>query len=784
MIQILGLRDYTTNGVQKKRETFFNKGWRLEKIQDVFSPDKLEEVLKEFAKTERYNLYFTVANCFEEPGRKLREQWAIPFDIDNLYIDENFPLKNADAAARCAARALGVPFEEMGVLFSGNGVQFFILLDKPIVSEEYFDQYRSGYALLCGKIQRALIEMGIQGTVDPSVWSKARLMRLPNTINRKPGKPERVATILNGTMVARSFDIAEQSGVRMLDKPEHISDTVLKNYPKPDTKAVCAGCKFLIHCKEKPNEITEPQWYASTSITSRLDDGRTLTHAYSEGHKGYNHYETENKIDQALAASGPRTCKNIESLWGGCTSCDYYGKVTSPIMIKGPDYIASADFGYRERKQDKHGRLRAGPPAYQDLVRAFAAEHPFKVVKDNDQVIIFNGRHWEYLSDREIHAWSMKVIRHAPSTAEMRELLGTIKAHNVTSIAELSSQVAYHINFRNYILNLRTMEVKTHAPEYGFFHVLPFDYDARAEAPTWRKFLEDVMCGDAELAQLLEEYAGYCISGDTCWLHKAILLIGDGANGKSVFMETLASIVGKDNRSSVPMQDIDKPTARYAMVNKLFNYSEETAVHALSDSSTFKNMVSGGEIQVKKLYENEYSVENRTKLIMSANTMPGTMDRTHGFMRRLVIVNFNQTYTPGDGKHDYFIKDKLLAERPGICNSLIAAYKNLQARGVLAAREKQEQALQEYRDLTDPVTIFDRECVEHVEDLEEWVLCTEVYEQYRIMCDMYGFKPVHIIHFGRQLARINSNYEVNKARRIVGTTRKYVYRGIKLNKEY
>ena len=212
-------------------------------------------------------------------------------------------LNVAEAAARAAAYVLGVPFEEMGVLFSGNGVQFFVRTTTPIVSEEYFEQTRPHYNVVCRMIQNKLDEQGIQGKVDTSVWSKARLMRLPNTINRKRDKPERTARILNGVLVPHLFDLVQLSGITHLEEPQHITAEALKNYPKPDTPAICAGCKFLVHCKNEPAKVSEPEWYAMLSITARLDNGRDLSHEYSSGHPHCNHYETENKVDQTLVLS-------------------------------------------------------------------------------------------------------------------------------------------------------------------------------------------------------------------------------------------------------------------------------------------------------------------------------------------------------------------------------------------------------------------------------------------------------------------------------------------------
>lgn len=750
MIQVLGLRDWKKGDKVLKRETFFSKGWRFPKVEEVFDSVKLDALLANVPESERYNLYFTVAECYEESGRKLREQWAIPFDIDGLVLPEGGELEAALKAAQAGADALRVPLEEMGVVFTGNGVQFFILLDAPILDDEYFDRAREQYGVLAKRIQGLLIERGIEGNVDTSVWSRGRLMRLPHTMNRKPGKPERMSRILNGTLVARAFDLEKESGVTLAPTGDTMPDVVLKNYPKPDTDAVCSGCKFLSWCKDNPAKVSEPQWYADISVRARLDNGRDLVHEVSAGHPDYSHYETENKIEQALSASGPRTCKSIEAIWDGCKECEHYGKVTSPIMIKGEGYIASRDFGFRQRKI-ADGKVKPGPVMYQDLVKEFGNEHPFKTVNDNDQVAVFNGKFWEYRSDRMIKAWVMTKVRPEPNANEMSEFVSILKAFNVVTMEELYQRKEGYMNFSNCVLNTKDMTTSLHSPEYGFFSVLPYAYDPRATAPMFNKFLLDVMSGDEELAETIKEYAGYCISGETNWLQKSLLIVGDGANGKSVLMEILGDVVGKDNHTAISMRDLAKDTMRYHLARSLFNYSEETGVKDLADSSVFKLLTSGGVMSVKQLYAQPYAVQNRAKIILSANEMPYSNDSSNGLLRRLAIIRFKRTFKHGDEGHDYFIKDKLRLELPGICNELIAAYRKLKDRGHLTGMAKLTEELEEYRNDNDTALMFIRDMLVPTEGAH--VKALEAYEMYVAMCEQYGFKPMSIIWFGRAMGK-------------------------------
>ena len=778
MLQVLGLRDWDRNGKLLKREVFFEKGWRVENIQDIFSGAENSKLLSKIPEAEQFNLYFTVADCFEEQGRRLREQKAIPFDIDGLDLPEGKEHEAARRAYLAACTAINVAPDNTPAVFTGNGVQFFVLINTPITEDDYFERTRLNYQVLCKKIKTELERQGIQGKVDSSVWSKARLMRLPGTKNRKPNKPERTAYILNDKYAFVDFDVVAESGIAMTTKGEVMPDIVLKNYPKPDTKAVCAGCKFLVHCKENPSKIDEPAWYAMVSITARLDEGDQLTHEYSSGHPDYSHYETDHKIEQALQSAGPRTCSDISTRWDGCVTCEYNGKVTSPIMIKGPDYISSADFGYRERKKVDN-RIVAGKPMYSDLKKVFAVEHQYKVVEDNDQVIIYNGKHWKFVTDRAIRAWCMTKVYPEPSATEMNEFLASLKAHNVTSFKDLQGSRDGMINFSNIVLDTRTGKSYPHSPDFGFFDVRPYGHDPRALAPTFDKFVLDIMSGDEERAALLKEFAGYCISGDDAWLQKALILYGDGANGKSVFMETLGEVVGDSGYSAIPIQDLYKDTMRYQLVNKLFNYSEETSVSAFNDSSIFKTLISGGLMTVKQLYAQPYMVPNRAKIIMSANKLPGNADDSYGFLRRLVIVRFNETFTPGDGKHDYNIKAKLMSELPGICNVILSAYYEARKRGYLSAREIVANEVKKYQEETDTVLMFVRDAV--AIGGEAAVKSSELYSEYAMMCDMNGHRALNSNHFGRQFAKLTGLH--SETLRFGSGTSK-AYKGLTLNKEY
>lgn len=99
------------------------------------------------------------------------------------------------------------------------------------------------------------------------------------------------------------------------------------------------------------------------------------------------------------------------------------------------------------------------------------------------------------------------------------------------------------LNLRNGILNLARRELVPHDRARYITRMAQVDYDPAAQAPVWEAFIQSVTGGDAQLAEYLQVMVGYCLCGSTreqCMF----FLYGDGANGKSTFLETLAKMLG------------------------------------------------------------------------------------------------------------------------------------------------------------------------------------------------------------------------------------------------
>jgi len=97
------------------------------------------------------------------------------------------------------------------------------------------------------------------------------------------------------------------------------------------------GCDFIKWCKEQPESVPEPLWYALISnVISIRPGGYTLCHQLSRGYSKYNARETDAKILHALDASGPHTCQYIQTNGFKCRKqCDV--KAPAGLIFKERD---------------------------------------------------------------------------------------------------------------------------------------------------------------------------------------------------------------------------------------------------------------------------------------------------------------------------------------------------------------------------------------------------------------------------------------------------------------
>ncbi len=186
--------------------------------------------------------------------------------------------------------------------------------------------------------------------------------------------------------------------------------------------------------------------------------------------------------------------------------------------------------------------------------------------------------------------------------------------------------------------------------------------------PTWLVFLDQVTGGDAELQRYLQIAAGYALSGST-QEHALFFLYGTGANGKSVFLSTLASILG-DYATNAPIDTFMEsrgdrhPTDLAGLRGARLVTAIETEQGRRWAEAKVKNLTGGDKVSARFLYQDFFEFWPQFKLFIAGNHRPALRNVDEAMRRRMHLIPFTVTIPPD--KRDGKLGEKLLAERNGI----------------------------------------------------------------------------------------------------------------------
>ncbi len=639
----------------------------------------VEKVLEAIPKEKRYNLYFSAYYALPEAPRKGISQDTITFDIDHINLE------HIDRYIEPILTTLGIQRSKTVIIATGNGLQFLIQVKDSWKQASYFKDNRGHYKWWCDKIEKSLKDETLEGDVDSSVFSPSRLLRLPFTQNRKPmvdpfGSDVNIkqATLIQGDLAPQPFNLT--------DTPFEAkgSSNVLPTgtYGKPDVESILEGCNFLKWIKESPDEIHEPQVYAMLSITALFpDEQKTTRELFGKlSSPSIDAMDLDIKIEQAKTASGPRTCENIATLWSGCGDCENFGKCKSPIQIKGPNFIATADQGFTMIDFTSTGAIKY-IRCFEDLMLFYYKEFKYINLGEVERIMNYTGTHFVPTNATAVKCYAQNHFKpKLQKEQEAMEFLNLINRNHYTDMDFITDKKTVgKLNLHNGVLDLATAELVDHDPKFGFRHVLPYDYDRSSTVcPVWDRFMDMITCSRPELQNILEEYIAYVLSNQEYIFQKILILSGSGANGKSTLINIIRLLCGEGNYCSVPITSISRDQFALAQLDsKLVNFSEEEPVSCFSETGNLKRITGNTPVNGRHPYEKAFEFTNKAKIIISYNKIPYLSDTSEGMLRRLMIVPFNYDLLKNEDKLIKDLMPKIRKELPAILNRMIIAYSRL-----------------------------------------------------------------------------------------------------------
>lgn len=264
------------------------------------------------------------------------------------------------------------------------------------------------------------------------------------------------------------------------------------------------------------------------------------------------------------------------------------------------------------------------------------------------------------------------------------------------------------------------------------------NYNPSAPIPKlFYNYLQEVYYPDD--IKTLQQYCGYCLIPTTA-LQKALIVIGDGGEGKSVIGSILHGIFGNSNIYRAKIKKLNSEFGQCDLFGKLLMIDDDLSENALTDTSIFKELVTAKrEITVNKKYVQGFTFTPYARFIIFGNfTLQALYDISNGFARRQLVLqakpkNENRVDNP-------FLDEEIVKnEAEGVINWLVQGLNELiKNHFSLYVSERTNEVSEQLKRESNSVLLFLDECEEYADIMIRPNLlihsCT-LYEWYSKYCD-------------------------------------------------
>jgi putative DNA primase/helicase len=188
------------------------------------------------------------------------------------------------------------------------------------------------------------------------------------------------------------------------------------------------------------------------------------------------------------------------------------------------------------------------------------------------------------------------------------------------------------------------------------------------DCPRWRDFLKRITADDIELQEFMQRMVGYFLTGVTTE-HAMFFGHGLGANGKSVFLSTVAGIMG-DFHVAAPIEAFvasrneRHPTDLAGLRGARLVSAVETEEGRTWAEAKLKAITGGDRIAARFMRQDFFQYLPMFKMLVTGNAKPSLRAVDEAIRRRLHLIPFAVTIPPGE--RDKHLTDKLRDEWPGI----------------------------------------------------------------------------------------------------------------------
>lgn len=343
-----------------------------------------------------------------------------------------------------------------------------------------------------------------------------------------------------------------------------------------------------------------------------------------------------------------------------------------------------------------------------------------------------------------------------------------------------------YFNCKNCVIDLTTLEVLEHNPDFLLSKVSNVYYDKNATSKDFEKFFSEIMKNDIEKMHYLQKVFGYALTGANTHEECYMLYGKSTRNGKSTLLDTISYLFGDYSKNTQPetFAQQKERSSRTASgdIARLdgcrFLHMSEPPKRMKFDVALLKTMLGRDVITARNLCEREFQFIPVFKLFINTNYLPLVTDDTLFSSGRVKVITFERHFE--EWEQDIKLSDKLKKKEniSGIFNWLLCGLRSyLDDNEELFPPESVRRATSEYRTKSDKIQNFINDCF--VPDVIENTACKDAFEVYTRWCRDNNYGVENKSNF---IDELRSKGLVSDTGTVKGMTIHNVIKGYRINR--
>ncbi|WP_080793152.1 DNA primase family protein [Corynebacterium pacaense] len=382
-------------------------------------------------------------------------------------------------------------------------------------------------------------------------------------------------------------------------------------------------------------------------------------------------------------------------------------------------------------------------------------------------------RVWERLEQAQVEDKEGNLLPWMPTTSKVAGLmeplmiLARVPADAVTPRWLSGNQHPHSetiIAMRNGLLNRSTMQLQPHTAEFFNLWSLGFDFNPKATCPVWERFLSQVFAHDPAGALLLQEFAGYLISGRTD-MHKALLIVGPRRGGKGTISRTLRSLMGADNCVSPSLGTLGSDFGLADLIGKPLAVVEDARADDDRRNNTtverLLNIIGEDAVSVNRKNRDYWNGTLPTRFVVISNETPRFLDSSGAITSRFMSVRLKASF---EDNPDIHLGEKISRELPGVFLWALGGLERLTRQGHFTRPETMDEMHDLMSDMASPMMQFLEESYEVTGDEDDVLKVSAVFGRFKVWADEQNMRPMNRDTFVQRVQAVNPSISYKNTR--------------------